>query len=72
MTWSFFRCSTLSLSNVGNLTNCIMRSGPDRYSYVPCRAPISFGENNRVIEEKHVTINLKENSSIFFSNSLDN
>ena len=49
-----------------------MGTGQDYYSCVFFRAPISFGENNRVIEEKHVTINLKENSSIFFSNSLDN
>ena len=49
-----------------------MGSGPDRYSNIPFRVPISFGENNRQIEEKDVTINLKENSSIFFSNSLDN
>ena len=51
---------------MGNLTNCNMGPGPDRYSYVCCRAPISFGEKNRQIEEKDVTINLEENSSLCF------
>ena len=54
MTWWIFRCSTLSLSNMGNLTNCNMRSGLDHYSYVLFRALISFGWNYRHIKKKHV------------------